>query len=246
MNPFGSLFELSPTAKRAAGHLRSLALLMTAAIGTAVGVSLWMTTPAREGLERAQSEYQAARQMQVRLQAALRTQEDLNDVWKLLPPRKDFPTLILSISDLAKQDNVELPGMTYMLDKTDGGLALKAAVTFQVAGDYAGIRAFIQRLETTGPYLFIESLDASRSTQIRRPTKVSTESGTSRPAQTTRAIVVFNVRVVTFLRPDAPVQARKAGGQPPTPGYGGPPIRSPEASGGREPVEGGASGAAKT
>jgi hypothetical protein len=212
MNFFRSLIELSPVAKRAAGNLRSLALLTMGAIAVAMGVSLWLTTPARDNLGRAQAEYQTARQMQLRLQAALRTQKDLTEVWKVLPPRKDFPTLVLSISELARRDAVEIPGMTYMLDKTDGGLALKASITFRVAGDYASIRGFIHRLETTGPYLFIESLDASRSVQSRKALKVSAESGPQRPGQALRSVVVFNVRVVTFLRPDPPPATRSAGG----------------------------------
>jgi Pilus assembly protein, PilO len=213
MNVFRSLMELSPAAKRAAANLRPLALLTLGAVATALAVSFWLMTPAREGLARAQAEYQTARQMQLRLQAALKTQEDLNEVWKLLPPRKDFPRLILSISDLARRDDVDLPGMTYVLDKADGGLALKASVTFQVAGDYASIRGFIRRLETMGPYLFIESLDASRSTQTRKIVKVSAESGLQRPGQALRSIVVFNVRVVTFLRADPSAPLRNVGGQ---------------------------------
>jgi hypothetical protein len=212
MNVFRSIVELSPAAKRAAGHLRPLALLTVGAVATALVVSLWLTTPARECLARAQTEYQSARQMQLRLQAALRTQEDLTGVWKLLPPRKDFPKLILSISDLARRDDVELPGMTYVLDKAEGGLALKASVTFQVAGDYASIRGFIHRLETMGPYLFIESLDASRSAQTRKAVKISAESSLQRPGAF-RPVVVFNVRVVTFLRADPPAALRSMGGQ---------------------------------
>ena len=99
-----------------------------------------------------------------------------------------------------------------MLDKTDGALALKASMTFRVAGDYASIRRFIHRLETTGPYLFIESLDASRS-QSRQALKVSAESGPPRPGHAMRSVVVFNVRVVTFLRPDPAPTPRTGGGR---------------------------------
>jgi General secretion pathway protein M. len=65
-------------------------------------------------------------------------------------------------------------------------------MTFRSAGEYGAIRRFIDRLETTGPYLFIESLDASRSSEAREATSAGKASSVTP--------VVFNFRVVTFLR----------------------------------------------
>src|SRR5205814_1854565 len=112
--------------------------------------------------------YQAARQTQLRLQAQRATLDDLAEVWKLLPPRKDFSSLVLAVSELARRDGVDIPGITYTTQQAEDGLAVKATMTFRAVGDYTGLRAFIHRLETTGPYLFIESLDASRTVQRRR------------------------------------------------------------------------------
>jgi hypothetical protein len=202
---------LSPAARRSASHLQPLALLTTASIGAAIGASILFTTPAQESLTRAQGDYHAARQMQLRLQAGRNTLDDLNDVWSLLPPRKDFSGLILAISELARKDGVDIPGMNYTLQKAEEGIALKASMTFQAAGKYAGIRAFIHRLETTGPYLFIESLDATRSSQTRRVAgKADGEPGLSND----RTVVVFNVKVVTFLRPDPPQLGQTRGKEP--------------------------------
>jgi hypothetical protein len=191
--------SISPAARRAARHLQTLSLLTMLSIGTAVAASLMLTTPAQEHLARAEADYHAARQMQLRLQVGRQTLEELREVWGLLPPRKDFSSLVLAISELARRDRVEIPGMNYTFQKGEEGLALKATMTFRAAGDYAGIRAFIHRLETTGPYLFIESLDASRSLEkVRASVKAAGPSGSPRE----RTVVVLNVRVVTFLRPD--------------------------------------------
>jgi hypothetical protein len=198
---------LSPAARRAARHLQPLALLTTVSVAAAIGASLVFTTPAQEHLSGAQAQYQAARQTQLRLQAGRLTLDELREVWNLLPPRKDFSSLVLAISELARQDGVDIPGMSYALQKAEDGLALKASMTFQAAGKYAGIRAFIHRLETTGPYLFIESLDASRSVQSRR---VAGNLAGETDLSSDRTVVVFNVRVVTFLRPDPP----RPGGPP--------------------------------
>jgi hypothetical protein len=190
---------LSPTARRAAPHLQPLALLMVLSVAAAIGASFIFTTPAEKHLRTARAEYQAARQMQVRLQAGRLTLDELKGVWNLLPPRKDFSSLVLAISELAHRDGVKIPGMNYALQNAEDGLAVKSSMSFQAAGQYAGIRAFIHRLETTGPYLFIESLDATRSVQSGR---VSAKAAGKSGHASDRTVVVFNVRVVTFLRPD--------------------------------------------
>ncbi len=186
---------LSPIARRAFRSLLPLALVMILAIGTAVAASTLFQTPAQDRLASAQAAYETARRAQIRQEAARETQEELVAVWAVLPARTDFGRLILEVSDLAQRDHVTIPGITYTLQKMEDGLALKATMTFRAVGQYGAIREFIHRLETTGPYLFIESLDVSRAGR---------EGSANAP-------VVFNVRVVTFLRPDAaPAGGRKA------------------------------------
>lgn len=184
---------VSPIAGRAFRSLLPLGLVMVLAIAAAIGVSTVFQTPAQERLMAAQAAYETARQLQIRQQTARKTQEELAEVWAVLPARTEFGRLILNISDLAQRDHVAIPGMTYTLQKMEDGLALKATMTFRAAGEYGAIREFIHRLETTGPYLFIESLDVSRAGR-----------------GTLNAPVVFNVRVVTFLRPDAAQAAGNA------------------------------------
>jgi hypothetical protein len=190
---------VSAHARRAARSLQPLALITIVSIATAVGMSLLVTTPAEEHRSHAQADYQSARQMQQHLQAGRATVDELKDVWNLLPPRKDFSSLVLAISELARQDGVKIPGMNYSLEKADDGFALKVSMTFQAAGPYPGIRAFIHRLETTGPYLFIESLDAARSAGGGRLSDKAQRDG---DVVADRTVVVFNIRVATFLRPD--------------------------------------------
>jgi hypothetical protein len=179
--------KISPVADRASRRLAPLALLTAAAIGAAVGTSVLYQAPAQVRLTQAMASHEAARQTQARREAARKTLEDMEAVWKVLPQRKEFPLLILAISELAQRDHVKIPGMNYTFQKAEGGLAVKASITFRTAGDYADIRRFIHRLESSGPYLFIESLDAARV-----------------PGGHAASRVAFNVRIVTFLRPDQP------------------------------------------
>jgi Tfp pilus assembly protein PilO len=185
---------LSPIARRAFRTLLPLALVMILSIGGVVAVSTLFQTPAQSRLAAAQAAYETARQTQIRQEAARKTQEELTAVWAVLPVRTEFGRLILDVSELAQRDRVSIPGITYTLQKMEDGLALKATMTFRAVGQYGAIREFIHRLETTGPYLFIESLDVSRTSR----------GGAATP-------VVFNVRVVTFLRPGAaPTEGKKA------------------------------------
>jgi len=158
------------------------------AVGAAVGTLMFHHAPSQERLSRAIASHDAVRQAQAHREAARKTIEDMDAVWNVLPERKQFSLLVLAISELAQQGKVSIPGMNYTFQKAEGGKAMRAAITFQTEGDYADVRRFIHRLETTGPYLFIESLDASRLTGNNAAHRVA-----------------FNIRVVTFLRPDPPV-----------------------------------------
>lgn len=199
MNAFNAM--LSPIAMRTLRALAPLALLAALSVGAAVLSSFLIRDPAREHLQQIQAAYEAARQIQSRQLAARRTQEALAAVWRIVPARKEFSSVVLAVVDLAQRDGVAIPGMTYSLKTAGDGLALKATMAFQVSGGYASIRRFLHRLETADRYLVVESVDVSRS-QNRMSSGSSKESLTDQ--------VSFNVRVVTFLKPEKPVTARQA------------------------------------
>ena len=180
---------LPPLAMRTGRALQPLGLVTVVALSVAVGVNVLILAPEQERLTMAMDRYEAVRQTQVRQKAAKKTLMELAEVWETLPPRKEFATLAAAISELARADRVAIQGMTYSLQKAEEGMPIKASLTFRPLGEYAAIRRFIHRLETTGSYLYIESLDASRATGSR---------------QASAPLVVFNVRLVTFLRPDPP------------------------------------------
>ncbi len=154
-------------------------------VGGATVYATWLE-PARARVTQALAAHGQAREQQLRLQAMRETQEALADVWKRIPPRTQFTEIIMTVSGLARQNGVRVPGMTYSFERVEDGLALKAAMTFQAQGDYAAIRRFIHRLETRGPHLFIESLDVSRTTGMRG----------------SAGQVLFNLRLATYLRPE--------------------------------------------
>lgn len=192
MSPRGLSF--SPIPPLAARGLWPLGLLTVLALGIGVGAYLIVLIPAEERLAQAEAAYGAARQMELQQQAARKTQEafrktqkDLEQIWETLPAQKQFAALAVAISELGRAVEVSIPGMTYSLQKVEEGLPAKATLAFRAEGQYGAIYRFLHRLETTEPYLFIESLDVSRAGQSNR-------AGST--------LLAFNVRVVTFLRPD--------------------------------------------
>ena len=187
-------FSFSPIPRLAAHGLWPLGLLTVLALGIGIGAYLFIMIPAKERLAQAEAAYEATRQAQLQQQAARKTQEafrqtrkDLDQVWEDLPAEKQFAALAVAISELGRAVEVSIPGMTYSLQKVEEGLPARASLAFRAVGEYGAIYRFIHRLETTEPYLFVESLDVSRA------------NDSSRAALT---LLVFNVRVVTFLRPD--------------------------------------------
>lgn len=186
--------SISPIPRLAARGLWPLGLLTVLAIGIGVGAYLFVLMPAGERLARAEAAYGTARQVEFQQQAARKTQEafrqtqkDLEPIWETLPAQKQFAALAVAISELGRAVEVSIPGMSYSLQKVEEGLPAKASLAFSAVGQYGAIYRFLHRLETTEPYLFIESLDVSRANESNRAALT---------------LLSFNVRVVTFLRPD--------------------------------------------
>ena len=175
----------SPLLRHALLALAPLALLAGLALSLTGAILFFVQAPTQDRLEQAMVLHEAARRTQARHHTIWKAEEALRTVWQDLPPRAEFTSLIMTVSDLAARERVTIPGMTYQFQKAEDGLALKASITFHAAGEYAGIRRLIHQLETSGPYIFVESLDVSR-----------TASG----PKSLSAPVTFNVRLVTFLR----------------------------------------------
>ena len=191
--PTGHVLSLPPGAWRA---LRPLMILTTLAVGLGLGTYWGALVPAQEQFGQSQRTYQAARMEQVQLQRnrviqeeVQRQQATLNMVWEVLPHQKDFTSLGVAISELARAGKVTLPSMQYQNKKAESGLPAKASLTFGASGSYRNLYRFIQSLETTKQYMVIESLGAA-TTQGSKQDKAGS--------------VNLNIQVVTFLKRDPP------------------------------------------
>ena len=176
---------LSPLAWRSLRALMPLALVAGISLGVVAGVATVVREPAQGRLVSAEAAYEAARRTQSENLTIRRTEETLMATWQVLTSRKKFPSLILAVTELARRE----------------GVAIKASMSFQVAGNYAAIRRFIHRLETDRHYLAVESLDVSRSQK-----RLVLGQGKASVIEQVR----FNIRVMTFLKPDTPAPSRAA------------------------------------
>ncbi|MBX3349024.1 MAG: type 4a pilus biogenesis protein PilO [Nitrospira sp.] len=150
--------------------------------------------PAEDHLQMAEQAYQSAKQAQATLQQthaqqvrARTAQRQLDSERQALPTREEFTSLALALSELAKREQVKIPGMGYDIQKQDGTEPVKATITFRATGEYAAIYRLVHRLETAERYLVIERLDVAREHQR---------------AMVTTGVVV-NIKVATYLRHEA-------------------------------------------
>lgn len=173
-----------------------LGLVTLTAVGCAAFLDIGIRDPALSRREQAETAYQTAKQNQEQLhrtralQEKVRTaQQHVEDVWKGLPTHNEFAAFAMAISEVGRLEHVALPGMAYHVEKAEGAVPVKATLTFKVTGDYGAIYRFIHRLEMTEPYLVIERLDAARL---------------DKSDHAASTLLVFNVKVATFLRPSPP------------------------------------------
>jgi Tfp pilus assembly protein PilO len=173
-----------------------LGLVTLIAVGCAVFIYIGIREPALSRLEQAETAFQTAKQNQEQLhrtrvlqEKAQSAQQQVENVWKGLPTQNEFASFAMAISEMGKLERVAIPGMAYHVEKAEGTVPVKATLTFKVTGDYGSIYRFIHRLEMTEPYLVIERLDAARLDKSDRASST---------------LLVFNVKVATFLRPSLP------------------------------------------
>ena len=173
-----------------------LGLVTLIAVGCAVFIYIGIREPALSRLEQAETAFQTAKQNQEQLhrtralqEKAKSAQQQVENVWKGLPTQNEFASFAMAISEMGKLERVAIPGMAYHVEKAEGAVPVKATLTFKVTGDYGSIYRFIHRLEMTEPYLVIERLDAARLDKSDRASST---------------LLVFNVKVATFLRPSLP------------------------------------------
>ena len=191
----------SPLSKIPRPALYGLAPLMACAavgIGCVLGSYWLLLEPSRSRVEMLQAAYDEARQAHEKRLASKQVQElvrrgqrDLEQLWKTLPPQRQFPALAMAISEFGKHVGVSIPGMTYSTQPSKSELAVEGSLRFKAVGEYADIYRFLHQIETAQSYLVIESLDVTRS---------------SRHTAAGKSLIELNVRVITFLRPDPSTQ----------------------------------------
>lgn len=157
------------------------------ALGGCLLVAAYLVqTTVLEPADRARRELQAAwvsaRLQLARHKEAMKTKEDLRQVWAVFPLVRDFAPLALGVTEEAKRDHIALPALSYRTERTEIPDATKAILQGTVTGRYEDLRKFLYNLETAQELLFIEDLNLVRSGNLQDPT------------------LTFNIRIATYLR----------------------------------------------
>ena len=138
--------------------------------------------PADRERQELQAAWVSARLQLARHKEAMKTKEDLRQVWAVFPLVLDFAPLALGVTEEAKRDRITLPALSYRTERTEILDATKAVLQGTVTGRYEDLRKFLYNLETAQELLFIEDLNLVRSGNLQDPT------------------LTFNIRIATYLR----------------------------------------------
>lgn len=179
---------LSTTAHKTLHFLKPLIGMTCLSFLGCLGIYFALLVPAEQREAQILTTLNQLQQQHVHRMTAKSTQTQLAKIWDKLPATNEFTDLGVTITMLAKSNNVRIPGMQYHQDKKREGLASKGSISFEAFGAYEAIRQFIYELETSGTYLIIEKLTAERSKKDKK--------------------VAFKMRVGTYFRPDSALSVK--------------------------------------
>jgi hypothetical protein len=180
MSPF-QIMQQSKTTFLIAKCLLPLFIVTVLAGLSSIGMFAIKLYPAQEKVEHTTNLHQAALQTQTIMHTAMQTEGILATTWQALPDYRTFTDLSLDIADLAKSNQVHIPGMGYDFKPlSQKHLATKGTFAFEAEGPYEAIRKFIFELEKRWPYLYIEKLSVETSKKKKG--------------------VIFKLTVSTFLK----------------------------------------------
>src|SRR5581483_2620575 len=99
--------------------------------------------PAEHERQQLQASWMSARSQLARHKEAMKTKEDLRQVWAVLPLVRDFAPLALGVTEEAKRDHITLPALSYRTERTAIPDATKAILQGTVTGRYEDLRKFL-------------------------------------------------------------------------------------------------------
>jgi Tfp pilus assembly protein PilO len=180
---------LSPTANATLHFLKPLVGITCASFLACLGMYYGLLIPTEDRHAQVLATLTQLQQQQVHRQTAKITQTQLAIIWNKLPVPEEFSDLGVTITTLAKSNNVQIPGMQYHQDKQKNKPAAKGDISFDAFGPYEAIRKFIFELETSGTYLIIEKLTAERSKKGKD--------------------VAFKMRIGTYFKPEGALTVKE-------------------------------------
>ncbi|MFZ5861710.1 MAG: type 4a pilus biogenesis protein PilO [Nitrospirota bacterium] len=128
-----------------------------------VGVYAVAVSPHLRTAERHDAAWKAERERMAQYQHYQRSYGDVTALTARAIARDDLPSVVTTVSSLAKKRGVKLPEVNYQPEKADLQDFQKVGLLFSVAGPYADVRRFLNDLERSSPFLAVESLSLTRA-----------------------------------------------------------------------------------
>ncbi len=113
------------------------------------------------------ADWQTGRKNIAELEQIKHAQNELLRFRERLPTRDALPEIVATLSQMAKQNHLTVPEITYQNETLKNQNLSRMSISFGLRGSYHNIRAFIQSLETADHFFIIEDLDLLKSSTVR-------------------------------------------------------------------------------
>lgn len=107
-----------------------------------------------ETMERLREELKKSRELE-------KIKTELENFRQRLPAKDDVTRIIEGLSNTAKKNRLEIPNITYSHQEIPREDLIGLSISFQIKGNYKGLRRFIYEIEKEGSFMGIESLTLS-------------------------------------------------------------------------------------
>jgi Tfp pilus assembly protein PilO len=147
-------------------RLRRLAVpIIVVALAAVLDVAIYTTVvrPSIQTLERNDFVWKAERERMARYKNYQQSYAEVTALTKRATAREDLPSVVTTVSSLAKKRGLKLPAVNYQPERVDIQDFQKVVLTFAVVGPYADVRRFLNDLEQSSPFLAVESLSLARA-----------------------------------------------------------------------------------
>lgn len=143
----------------------------------------YLRTPLQDRLDMAEDRWRTGRSSVSELIRYEKALQELQEFSRSLPQSKHFPSIVSTLSDLARRHRLTIPSINYQREKATASDLTRVSISFGVEGSYRNIRSFIRSVEASDQFMIIEDLNLLK------------------PGKDHQAPIQMQLRMAIYLRP---------------------------------------------